>query len=443
MARLIKVVSDESLPRRASLLRNFAWMVKGNLIYAACQWLITVGIARLSSPERLGDYALASGIAIPVFLLFNLQLRAVEATDSRNLYQFSEYRRLRGMTTLCGIILICCIALFRGRADIGAAAIVLLGLSKAADALADIHQGLFQKHERMDWISRSMALRGTLGAGAFLVVMYVTASLPLAVATLALASSAVLFSHDMPRAAEIARSRERTGVAGATAHTMGFEILGQLARRALPLGIVMGLVSVNVQLPRYFISAIAGEYELGLFAASAYILTGINTVVEALGQSCSPRLSQLYATGDISGFRRLLLRQIGIVGGLGLAAFAAAAVAGRPILTIVYGAEYAQRSELLVWIMAATPTLFTAVMLGYAMTAAQYFRAQLPVFVLATLTTAAGCAVLLPRYGAVGAGMALLASTSVQWVGSAAVVIHACATRVKPDAQTSLVPDAI
>jgi hypothetical protein len=55
------------------------------------------------------------------------------------------------------------------------------------------------------------------------------------------------------------------------------------------------------------------------------------------------------------------------------------------------------------WLGLAAGISYVASLLGFAMTAARYFRAQLPVFLISTLVTAAGCTLLVPRYQLLGA----------------------------------------
>jgi hypothetical protein len=45
----------------ASLGRNFAWTFSGNALYGVCQWAVLSLIAKLSTSEMLGQYALAVG----------------------------------------------------------------------------------------------------------------------------------------------------------------------------------------------------------------------------------------------------------------------------------------------------------------------------------------------------------------------------------------------
>src|ERR1044072_4016691 len=64
-----------------SLRTNFSWTLAGNLIYSGCQWGVLIVLARLGSPEQVGQFALALAVTAPVIMLSNLQLRGVLATD--------------------------------------------------------------------------------------------------------------------------------------------------------------------------------------------------------------------------------------------------------------------------------------------------------------------------------------------------------------------------
>src|SRR5437867_237852 len=81
-----------------SLKRNTLWTMAGNTVYAASQWLQVAAIARLGSTLDVGHYAFALGLATPVFMLANLQLRPMQATDSLRRYTFGDYLGLRLVT---------------------------------------------------------------------------------------------------------------------------------------------------------------------------------------------------------------------------------------------------------------------------------------------------------------------------------------------------------
>src|SRR5207248_2711872 len=68
--------------------------------------------------------------------------------------------------------------------------------------------------------------------------------------------------------------------------------LASLAWLTLPLCFAALLLSLNANVPRYFIERSLGERELGLFAAMAFLLLpGTSILIAALGQAASPRLA--------------------------------------------------------------------------------------------------------------------------------------------------------
>jgi O-antigen/teichoic acid export membrane protein len=185
----------------------------------------------------------------------------------------------------------------------------------------------------------------------------------------------------------------------------------------------MMLVSLQANIPRYYLEAYRGEGELGIFTALAYLMAVGNVVIQALGQSASPRLARYHATGDRAAFWRLLGRLLAVglvagVGGLLLVSFA-----GAPLLRLLYTEEYARHVGLLGLLMLAAAVSYLTSFLGCAMTAARAYRAQVPLFALVAAATAAGCQVGVPRYGMRGAAWGLVVAAGIQLVGSVVVLL--------------------
>ncbi len=187
----------------------------------------------------------------------------------------------------------------------------------------------------------------------------------------------------------------------------------------------MMLISLNTNIPRYFIERYLGERELGVFAAIAYLMVAGNMVVSALGQSASPRLAKYYAAENSTAFRTLLLKLVGIGALLGGAAVLVALVAGREILTLLYQPEYAKQADLFVWLMVAAGIGYVSSFLGHGMTAARYFRIQMPLFALVTTISATACFWLIPSSGLLGAATSLIVAAIVEAGISLAVILHA------------------
>lgn len=398
----------------ASLRSSFAWTFAGNGIYAAGQWAILSLFAKLGSDEMLGEYALAIAITSPVMMLSHLNLRAVLATDMVQKHPFGDYLAVRLAATAVGLGAIGILAWTTGGSPSMAVVILAAGVALSAENVSDIYYGAMQRRERMDRIAWSMMARAAVSVGALGAMLASTRSIVPAMIALAVARVAVLLIFD-----------RRVGSAGERLERSGLSTQLAILRSALPLGVVLMLVSLNTNLPRYAIEHRIGTAALGAFAATASFLTSGNTVINALGQSATSRLARYFAEGDRTRFVRLVFQLVALALALGAAGVAVAALIGVPFLRLLYRPDYEQYGPLLTQVMAAAIPAYAASTLGFVITSVRAFDAQLPLF----LAVAASCGIaawlLIPRFGLAGAPMALAVAACVQIAGEVAILTRA------------------
>lgn len=431
----MRLVSDETVRENdqkqpidvhgLSLHCNFAWTLVGNTVYSACQWAMLVLLARLSPPETVGRLALGFALTAPIFMLASLQLRAVQATDAKRKYLFGHYLALRLATTLLALGLTGAATITLGYRGETVTVILVVAFAKALEAVSDVLYGLLQQHERMDRIAVSMILRGLGSLAAFGGALYASGSLLWGLAALATVWAIVLGAYDLRSGRMILQSGVNVNSASTLRPQWNFSLLGRLALISFPLGVVMMLISLNANIPRYVIERYLGESDLGVFAALAALLVAGNTIVAALGQSAGPRLARYYAAADRAAFRQLLLKLLATGALLGALGIAVALLAGRPLLELLYGSEYATYTELLGWITVAAAISYVQSFVGYAVTAARYFAVQAPLLACVSALTVVLCLWLIPTYGLFGASLALVGSALIHLVGSLLILAHA------------------
>lgn len=400
-----------SAPPPRSLRVNFSWTMMGNLVYAASQWGILVLLARLGNPEAVGQFSLGLAITAPIMLFAGLNLRSVQATDARRLFDFADYAGMRALTTIAAIFLIFAIGATAYRGEI-ALTIAAFALSKGIEALSDVVYGLWQQHERMDLVAQSLMLRGVLSLIATAICFAAFHSVWIAVCGMAAAWAVVFAAFDLRLAVAIAGNWQ------SVLPRFSAPLMKKLVRLSLPLGIVTMLLSFNANIPRYLIGQVRGVRELGVFAALGYILIAGNMIVNALGQSAVPRLALYSSQGRRREFRSLSNRLLLIGMALGASGVLVALVFGRQIITLIYGREYAQNFELFLWLMIAAAFGYMASFAGFSLTAARHFRVQMPLFGFITVLTFALCFVMVKAGGATGAAKALAAAGLVQLIAT-------------------------
>ena len=409
-------VLNAALPASVSVVAPplrvaFSWTLAGNVIYAACQFGMLSVLAKLGSPSIVGQYALGLAITAPVFMLTNLQLRGVQATDARHEFGFADYFTLRMISTLLGTLVILLITAFAAYDIATKAVIALVACAKAIETISDVIAGHLQKSERLDQVARALMIRGAVSVAIFAAVFWVTRNLITTVAAMALAWMAVIALYDF---------RVVSRLLGQHRRFFHFSLGTQktLLSISWPLGVVMALVSLNTNVPRYILEHKLGTAELGIFASLAYLLTAISLIVIALGQSVCTRMARLFADCDIRRFKAMLGKLILFAVALGTVALGMAQFAGRPVLTLVYRPEYAEHIDLLLLMIVDATLVAIGSFLGFGMTAARCFRSQMPIMAATVVTTVAFTLALVPRFGLMGAGYGLLIASFVRAAAS-------------------------
>jgi O-antigen/teichoic acid export membrane protein len=398
----------------------FTWTLAGNVVYAITQFGMLSALAKLGNPSVVGQYALALAVCAPIFMFTNLQLRGVQATDARNEYGFADYFTLRSLCTLLGLTVIGMITIF-SRYDANTKwVIVLVALAKAVETFADVISGHLQKHERLDKVARALMIRGITSVLCFTAVFWLTRNLLAASVTLILSWGASIFLYDFRVAARLLGENK-------TFFHLSPPTLQRLVWLSLPLGVVMALNSLCTNIPRYILEHKLGTAELGIFASLAYLITAMGLIVIALGQSVCARLSRLFADGNIHSFKRMMAKLILFSAGLGIAGFLTASILGRTILTLVYKPEYAEHVNLLLVMVVDASISAIAAFLGFGMTAARCFRSQLPIMAATVSCTILFTFLLIPYFGLMGGGYALVISSTVQ--AGLSFLVLASATR--------------
>jgi O-antigen/teichoic acid export membrane protein len=406
-----------------SLRLNVAWTLTGNTAYAACQWLILVVLAKLGTPATVGQFSLALALTAPLFMLTNLQLRGIQATDARNEYSPGTYLglRLAGCATALTVIAVVTTTRYSGREQL--LTIAFVAGAKCVEAVSDVLFGLLQKHERMRWIALSLLAKGCVSVAAVYAGLRLTGSLPVACASLLVTWTVVLLVFDLPAG----RRALRASQGGRFQPRFAPAEMARLTRAALPLGVAMLLVSLIANVPRYVIERELGVAALGVYSAIAYLLVAGTTVLTAVGQAATPRLARAFVAKDLPSFRRIIFFLTGLGLGIAIAGGLASLIIGRLTLSVLYGTEYARYSAVLTVSAFLAAGTFVASAFGYGLTACRVFAPQAAVFAVALSGCFLGAAILVPRFGLMGAAFAGGLSGAIQAMGLAVLLV----TRVR------------
>jgi O-antigen/teichoic acid export membrane protein len=417
---------------RTVFLSNAVWMLVGNLAAGLSQWAQLVVLAKIGSIEMVGSFALSLAICLPVLMFSSLGLRVLQVTDTKRGHRLLEYAALR-LITLCGsVIIIFVIGLASGRRGEAVISTLFVSGAKCIEYLSDILYGSLQQREQMAGIGISMMLRAILGIVALPLAVYWTHSLVWGTFGLLVSSAFVLLGYDIRKSLRASKFNLPQVWNAANEYlrnvgrSNGFQRLWKLAVAGMPMGIVLMLVSLNINIPRYFIQEHLGTRDLAIFSAIATLLTAGSVVTNAVGQAAAPRVATSFSERDWRTFGFMLGALVTVSLGLGLLGFTGAFLFGKQAMRALYRPEYATRQDVLLWLMGTSGILYLGSTLGYALTAVRCLKPQVPLFAIAVTATAISCVVLVPAQGLVGVAMAILLSAVVQCLGNAGLLWNAC-----------------
>jgi O-antigen/teichoic acid export membrane protein len=340
-----------------ALRKNFSWTFVGNTIFFACQYLMLSALAKLSTPVILGRFSLALAITGPVIVLATLNLRTLQATDVRTRYTFGDYISLRLATLTLAMLSIIVYDYFEHYSLNASAVILAVGIAKVFDAISDVVYGKLQQHERMERIAISRIIQGVLQFMTLWIVFYLTHNLLWASIGFAVASALVTIFYDFRSAVWVQVGNPSSWLSKSTYEVIlphaNWDKMLEVAKLALPLGLVMSMGQVAQSVPRLILEHFKGDYDVGIFSAMFYSVNASCMVFQAIQQSATPRLSQYYIS-DLRKYKQLVVKLvlIGLANSIG--ALAVVAVIGKRLMSVLFKPEYATQWHVLLWLVLAT-----------------------------------------------------------------------------------------
>ncbi|MGE6229110.1 oligosaccharide flippase family protein [Paenibacillus chitinolyticus] len=397
-----------NLTKPLSLKKNFSWSLTGNVFYTFAQFCMFTLIVKITNPESVGVFSLGLAVASPVFMFTNLNLRAIQATDRKDEYDFKDYMMTRLIMSTTAILIILGMSIAAQYPYNSLGVILAVGFNKYIESISDVAYGYMQKKERMDKISISQILKGCLSIFLFGAFLYFSKDLVIALIGLSMSWVFILFFYDL-----------RTVSIQNGTYTRNYATLLKLVRLSIPLGLVMMINSLNTNIPRYFLEKVSGLQQLGYFSAMAYIFVAGGTIITAIGQSITPRLAEYYSSNQWEKYISLVKKTMVMSLLLGMAGVLVSVSIGKEILTLIYDADYANYSDVFVLLMLGAALSYMSSILGYSITAARSFNNQLYIGVVWILCTSLGSFIFIPLYGMYGASITLIIAYFIKFVQQA------------------------
>ena len=388
------------------LLKKAKWLVGGNFVFAFSQWVILIFFARMTNQENLGQYALALAIVTPIFAVGNLQLRPLYILDvnSEQKYTYTHFYYLR---LICSFIALACCLVLGLFFNVSILVLLLVGLLKFFESYSDIIYAYYNAHDQTQLISKSLFLKGALSVLAVALGLYLFDFYTALILFLFVYIVVWLFIDNLyiQKTKEIKKMSLDLGI----------------MKSAIPMGISLGIVTLQSNIPRLFLDQYASIEAVGIFTVLSYFIIVGSIFINSICQYLSPRLTHAW-NHNRAYFKKLLSMALLVAGGLGLIAIFLSYFMGEFVLKLVYGAEYIAYADAFVLTMVAGFILYLATVLGYTLTAIGFIKQQVYLFSIVLIFSVLVSYLCIPEYGIIGGIYTLMVSYLVQCVLSLLVV---------------------
>jgi O-antigen/teichoic acid export membrane protein len=377
---------------------NIVWALVGTVLGALGQWLILVLIAKLGSPNVVGQFGMCLAITAPPLMVANLDLRSVLATDAQKAFGFGDYFGLRIVCALIAVFMISIFATCTAQDSVMRLAIIFMGFAKASEALTDLFQAQLQQLERMDAVAASRFATGLLTPLCVLVALSQNGDIITITVVIAILWSLKFLLIDIPLALRFGRI---------TVPRFDIPQLRRLASVALPLGIVTGMVSLQVNIPRYYLDELGDKSLVGIFTALSYFEVAGHLIVVTILYTLMPRFAREFANDNIIGFCQLLTKVVATVIGAGLVILSLVFVFGDSLLQLFYTVDYSGYASALLALFVAGTLRWIYEALQMAIRCMRCFKGIVAIQTISVVGMAATCSLLIPSHGLFGATLAM------------------------------------
>ena len=145
------------------------WNAGGNVIYLACQWVITVLVTRITGFEDAGVLSLAMSLGTTLQTISMFGIRNFQVSDMDNEYRNSTYVAFRHITSFAALAVCIVFSIISDYTEKQFWAIAFYMLFRLAESYSDVLHGIAQKNDRLDIAGKALAIKAIFTTVAFFI----------------------------------------------------------------------------------------------------------------------------------------------------------------------------------------------------------------------------------------------------------------------------------
>lgn len=310
---------------------TFVWTAASGIVYSCQSLIFLMMITNLMGESAGGLYSVGMMVAQQMLTVGKYSVRNFQVSDIRQKYSFEQYYTFRICTCLVAMLVTFMWILIGGYRGNEAIVIVALTIYKMAECMSDLFEGLYQQRFRFDISGKSQFTKDLVMIIAFVVMIVVTRDVVISSIVLAAVSVILVFIVDYPVAKNFAPIK----------WNFSFKITRELLVACFSLFISSFFYVFIHNSPKYAIKSISGE-DNGMLAVFNALFMPVFVVDLFAGFTMRMWLTKMavhHEKRDYKGFKRIIVKQMGIITGLTVVTMAGMYLVGSKLLSLIYGLD--------------------------------------------------------------------------------------------------------
>ncbi len=359
-----------------SLKKNFGFALLGNLGYATCQYIILLTFVKLYSLDDVGVFVYAGAFSTPLMMALDMHLRNFYITDQENHFSFSTYLTFKTITNFIGILLLGITAFLIKPLYFNL--IIIVVFIKVFESQLDLIYGVYQKHNRLDYIAYSRILRGVIAVIIVFLISYFVNDIFYSLLSYLLIWFFLYFFYERKQVVKRGFIEQED----LKLISPKWKLMKPLLVLGIPMFVSIFIDKYYANYPRITVENFLGVEMLGVFGSLLYFKSVGGQFIGSLAQSAVPKLATYFKDKKINHFNKLLIKMMFIGFLIGFFLTSVAYFLGENLLVILYTSEYAKYSNVLVLVLLGATVTFSYAYIATALTCIRKQWLRLPVSII-------------------------------------------------------------
>ncbi|MET3406375.1 hypothetical protein [Priestia aryabhattai] len=280
--------------------QGYLFLLSGNIIFTINQFCVLILLNRTGDLSLVGTYSLYLSIVSPISMLANLKLKSyiLANKDKRNVLLsfrllFSLIVDVFFIVVVVGFILSGFLELHNGLL------LVFILLIKSIENKSEAYNAKVQIDLGIKVAGQLVFIKNILILTSFVVSFLLTQSILISLFLWFLISF-IFFRYVEKR---------RGGVINIDSK-FTFSDLKKYLLVLIPLGIAQFFISINANVPRYFLNSFGTLTEVGLFSTLSYFAIATNVIATTIQQIFIPRIEEKLRNEAVPRYRKKIVKQM-------------------------------------------------------------------------------------------------------------------------------------